>query len=88
MNDTDRLAATPAPPASLRDDSMELAHIVHGASDLGWSLSMELAERLWTAGVTLDPLAAPLEDKYPVEHRDWCDREDRETGCACLDEIR
>ena len=37
--------------ASLRDDSMELAHIVHGASDLGWNLSMELAERLWTAGV-------------------------------------
>lgn len=40
-----------APTPSVRDDSMELAHIVHGASDLGWNLSMELAERLWTAGV-------------------------------------
>ena len=45
------IEVAPTPPDALRDDSMELAHIVHGASDLGWFLSMEVAERLWTAGV-------------------------------------
>ena len=39
------------PPASVRDDSMELAHIVHGASDMNWLEAKDVAERLWTAGV-------------------------------------